>query len=149
MKINPYVSWVGIQDPEIQHIHGDTFDTKEGTSYNAYLIQSEKTVLIDTVFIGKSEEFIQNLEQIIDLGSIDYIVMQHGEIDHSGALPALMERIPNTPIVCTEECMHTLKGHYHETYNYHLVRTGNHLDIGNGQALFFIEMKMLHWSAGC
>lgn len=145
MNIKNNVTWVGSQDFFVKKFHGDAYDTPLGTSYNAYLIQEEKTVLIDTVAQGFAVDFINNLENIIDLKSIDYIVIQHGEIDHSGALPLLMEKIPNTPIYCTEECMYTLKGHYHKAYNFQLVKTGDTLTIGHGKELFFIEMKMLHW----
>jgi flavorubredoxin len=105
----------------------------------------EKNILIDTVFYGFGNEFIENLEALIALEAIDYIVIQHGEIDHTGGLIELMKRIPETPIVCTEECMHTIKGHFHKDYHFHLVKTGDTLEVGNKKQLTFIEMKMLHW----
>lgn len=143
--IKNHVSWVGKNDWELESFEGEELTTKHGSSYNAYLIQEEKTVLIDTVWTPFTDEFIANLAQEIDLNKIDFIVAQHGEVDHSGALPALMERIPNTPIYCTEFGVKSLKGQYHRDWNFHPVKTGERLDIGNGKELVFIEMQMLHW----
>ena len=95
------VSWVGKIDWELQEFHGSDYTINNGSSQNAYLIEEEKTVLIDTVWKPHSSEFIDNLESEIDLNTIDFIVCNHGEVDHSGSLPALMEKIPNTPIYCT------------------------------------------------
>ena len=92
------VSWVGKIDWELQEFHGSDYTINNGSSQNAYLIEEEKTVLIDTVWKPHSSEFIDNLESEIDLNTIDFIVCNHGEVDHSGSLPALMEKIPNTPI---------------------------------------------------
>jgi flavorubredoxin len=92
-----------------------------------------------------SKEFVKNLLKEIDLEKIDYIIANHAEIDHSGALPELMERIPNTPIYCTANGVKSLKGHYHKDWNFQTVKTGDTLDLGNDKQLVFVEMKMLHW----
>lgn len=86
------VSWVGKIDWELQEFHGSDYTINNGSSQNAYLIEEEKTVLIDTVWKPHSSEFIDNLESEIDLNTIDFIVCNHGEVDHSGSLPALMEK---------------------------------------------------------
>ena len=110
------------------------------------MIEEEKTVLIDTVWKPHSSEFIDNLESEIDLNKIDFIVCNHGEVDHSGSLPALMEKIPNTPIYCTENAVKSLVGQYHHPeWNFKTVKTGDSVDIGNGKSLVFVEMRMLHW----
>ena len=92
-----------------------------------------------------NEEFVENLAKEIELDSIDYIVANHGEVDHSGALPALMKRIPNTPIYCTANGVKSLKGQYHQDWDLRVVKTGDRLDVGNGKELIFLEMSMLHW----
>ena len=99
IKNNVY--WVGKTDWELESFHGADYTINHGSSQNAYLITEEKTVLIDTVWMPHATEFMKNLASEIDLDKIDFIVVNHGEIDHSGALPALMERIPNVPIYCT------------------------------------------------
>ncbi|HHT80651.1 MAG TPA: MBL fold metallo-hydrolase [Spirochaetales bacterium] len=140
------VSWVGKIDWELETFHGDDYSINNGSSQNAYLIQEEKTVLIDTVWKPYEREFRENLEREIDLEKIDFIVMNHGEVDHSGALPYLMEKIPNTPIYCTANAVKSLVGQYHHPeWNFKVVKTGDSVDIGNGKSLVFVDMRMLHW----
>ncbi len=142
------VSWVGKIDWELKEFHGADYSIKSGSSQNAYLIEEEKTVLIDTVWKPHSTEFVDNLEAELDgdLSKIDYIVANHGEIDHSGSLVELLRRIPNTPIYCTENGVKSLVGQYHHPeWNFKVVKTGDSIDIGNGKKLIFVEMKMLHW----
>ncbi len=139
------VSWVGKVDWELRTFHGEELSTHRGSSYNSYLLEEEKTVLIDTVWLPFAEEFVTNLATEIDLNKIDYIVVNHGEVDHSGSLPALMKRIPQTPIYCTANAVKSLKGQYHQDWNFRVVKTGDQLDVGNGKKLIFVEMAMLHW----
>ena len=100
-RIKNNVFWIGYIDWDLQKFHGDDFTIHSGSSQNAYLIEEEKTVLMDTVWAPHQFEFLRNLESEIDLKKIDYIVVNHGENDHSGSLPALIEKIPGTPIYCT------------------------------------------------
>lgn len=144
-QVKNNVYWVGKVDWELRKFHGDDYSTHKGSTYNSYLIQEEKTVLIDTVWAPFSEEFVENLAKEIDLQKIDCIIVNHGEIDHSGALPALMKHIPNKPIYCTANAVKSLKGQYHQDWNFQVVKTGDKIDIGNGKELIFVEMTMLHW----
>ncbi len=144
-KIKNNVYWVGKTDWELRKFHGNEYSTHRGSTYNSYLIREEKNVLIDTVWMPFSKEFVENLSKEIDLDKIDYVIANHAEIDHSGALPELMERIPNTPIYCTVNGVKSLKGHYHKDWNFQTVKTGDTLDLGNDKQLVFVEMKMLHW----
>ena len=143
-KINDLVTWVGKIDWELRTFHGEEYSTHKGSSYNSYLIRDEKTVLIDTVWSPFSKEFIANLKREIDLTKIDYIIMNHSESDHSGALLDLMKEIPNTPIYCTKSGTKILKGTYHQDWNFREVKTGDSLEIGKNK-LVFVEAKMLHW----
>jgi len=143
-KINDIVTWVGKIDWELKKFHGDEYSTNKGSSYNSYLIKDEKTVLIDTVWEPFTKEFIINLKKEVDIQKIDYIIMNHSEVDHSGALVELMKEIPNTPIYCTKSGVKILKGHYHQEWNFVEVKTGDTLDIGKNK-LTFIEATMLHW----
>lgn len=143
-KINDRVTWVGKTDWELRNFHGEEYSTHKGSSYNSYLIKDEKIVLIDTVWKPFAKEFVANLKKEIDLNKIDYIIANHAEVDHSGALPELMKEIPNVPIYCTKNGVKSLKGHYHEDWNFVEVKTGDTLDIGKNK-LVFIEARMLHW----
>jgi len=144
-KIKNNVYWVGKIDWELRKFHGNEYSTHRGSTYNSYLIREEKNVLIDTVWMPFSKEFVKNLSKEIDLEKIDYVIANHAEIDHSGSLPELMEHIPNTPIYCTANGVKSLKGHYHKDWNFKIVKTGDTLDLGNGKKLIFVEMRMLHW----
>ena len=144
-SIKNNVSWVGKNDWELRQFHGYEYSTHKGSTYNSYLITEEKTALIDTVFQPFSSEFIQNLAIEKVLNEIDFIIANHAEPDHSGALPVLLEMIPDTPVYCTENGVKSLKGHYHKDWNFHTVKTGDRLSVGNGKELIFIQAPMLHW----
>lgn len=143
-KLTDKVSWVGKTDWELMKFHGDEYSTHRGSSYNSYLIRDQKNVLIDTVWQPYDKEFIARLKQEIDLKKIDYIILNHSEIDHSGALPELMRELPDTPIYCTANGVKIIKGHYHQDWNFVTVKTGDSLDLGESK-LVFVEAPMLHW----
>ena len=143
-KITDKVLWVGKTDWELKSFHGDELSTRRGSSYNAYLVRDTKTALIDTVWHPYDREFVSRLKETIDLTEIDYIVMQHNEVDHSGALRELLREIPGTPIYCTKKGEAILRGHYHEDWNFVNVKTGDKLSLGETE-LTFIEAPMLHW----
>jgi len=143
-KLTDKVTWVGKVDWTLTAFHGEEYSTHKGSSYNSYLVRDKNTVLIDTVWQPYEKEFVAHLRDEIDLKEIDYIIANHAEIDHSGALAELMREIPETPIYCTANGVKSLKGHYHEDWNFIPVKTGDTLDIGESK-LVFIEAPMLHW----
>ncbi len=143
-KIKGNVSWVGKIDWELRKFHGDEYSTHRGSTYNSYLIEEEKIALIDTVWLPFAKEYVANLEAVLDLEKIDYVIANHAESDHSGALSELMRRIPDKPIYCTANGVKSLKGHYHKNWDFHPVKTGDRLSLGSKE-LIFIEAPMLHW----
>jgi anaerobic nitric oxide reductase flavorubredoxin len=143
-EIKKDVYWIGKVDWEIRKFHGDEYSTHRGTTYNSYLVKDKKTALIDTVWSPFGAEFVENLEKSFSLKKIDYVIAQHAEIDHSGALAELMENIPDTPVYCTNNGVHSLKGHFHKDWNFVPVKTGDKLSLGKKE-LTFIEAPMLHW----
>jgi anaerobic nitric oxide reductase flavorubredoxin len=144
LNVKNNIYWVGKIDWELRKFHGDEYSTHRGSSYNSYLIKEDKVALIDTVWKPFAKEFVENLANEIDLNKIDYIIANHAEIDHSGALPELMRLIPNTPIYCTKNGVKSLKGHYHQEWNFNVVKTGDKLSLGQKE-LIFIAAPMLHW----
>ncbi|GAV24597.1 MBL fold hydrolase [Carboxydothermus islandicus] len=144
VKISDSVTYVGKIDWELRRFHGEELSTHRGSSYNSYLIRDEKVALIDTAWIKFDKEYVKKLSEEIDLNKIDYVIALHGEIDHSGALPELMRHIPDKPIVCSANAVKSLKGHYHQDWNFQVVKTGDTLDLGS-KKLIFIEAPMLHW----
>lgn len=143
-KIKNGIDWVGKVDWELRKFHGEEYSTYRGTSYNSYLIRDKKSVLIDTVWDPFDKQFIKNLSRLIDLKNIDSIVALHAETDHSGALKELMSLVPDTPIYCTSNGIKSLKGRFHEDWNFIPVKTGDRLDLGQKE-LLFMEAPMLHW----
>lgn len=144
-KMTDKVTWVGKIDWELRSFHGEEYSTHRGSSYNSYLIKDEKNVLVDTVWAPFAEEYLAKLKEEIDLKDIDYIIAQHNEIDHSGALPLIMREIPDVPIYCTANGEKIIKAHFHQAdWNFKIVKTGDTLDIGES-TLTFVEAKMLHW----
>lgn len=144
ITVKENVSWVGKIDWELRKFHGEEYSTHRGSTYNSYLVRDEKTALIDTVWKPFAAEFVENLKNEIDLKKIDFIIANHAESDHSGALPELMKLIPGAPVYCTANAVKSLKGHYHQDWNFHTVKTGDRLNIGSKE-LIFIEAPMLHW----
>jgi anaerobic nitric oxide reductase flavorubredoxin len=116
----------------------------KGTTYNAYLLKTEKPTLIDTVDMEFGREFVEHLSEIIDPSELHYIVINHTEPDHSGGMAALAGRATNAIIVCTEPAVGELK----EMYKMHnreflVVKDGDTLDIGE-KTLLFKETPYLH-----
>jgi len=144
IKIKNNIYWVGKTDWELRKFHGDEYSTHRGSSYNSYLVKEDKVALIDTVWQPFAKEFVEKLTNEIDINKIDYIIANHAESDHSGALPELMRLIPDTPIYCTKNGVKSLKGHYHQDWNFQVVKTGDRLNLGRKE-LIFVEAPMLHW----
>ena len=144
VELKKDIHWVGVVDWGLRHFHGQELSTHRGSSYNSYLIRDQKNVLVDTVWEPFAEEFIANLRKEIDLAKIDYIIANHAEPDHSGALPELMRLCPNATIVLSKRGMDSIPGHYHQPWKFQVVGTGDSLNIGRRE-LRFIEATMLHW----
>ena len=144
VQVKQNVYWVGKIDWELRKFHGAEYSTHRGTTHNSYLIQEEKTALIDTVWAPFAGEYVDNLAAEIGLKNIDYVIANHAEIDHSGALPELLRRIPKVPVYCTANGVKSLQGHYHQDWNFQVIKTGTRLSLGSKE-LIFVEAPMLHW----
>jgi len=143
--ITDRVSWVGKVDWELRRFHGEEYSTHHGSSYNAYLVRGEKTALIETVWSPFAGEFVENLARAGVLDTIDFLVANHAEPDHSGAMPELLRARPGLPVYCTANGVKSLKGTYHQDWDFRVVKTGDTLDLGAGLTLTFVEAPMLHW----
>jgi flavorubredoxin len=117
---------------------------EKGTTYNAYLLETEKPTLIDTVDISFGMEFVKHLEGIMDLEKLHYVVINHVEPDHAGALGALMNNAKNAVVVTTELGKKFLIGMFKiKPERFHIIKNGEKLDIG-GKTLQFFETPFLH-----
>ncbi len=116
----------------------------KGTTYNSYLLDSEKPTLIDTVDISFGMDFVKHLETIMDLQKLQYVVINHVEPDHAGALGALMNKAKNAVVVTTELGKKFLIGMFKiKAERFHVIKDGETLDIG-GKTLKFFETPFLH-----
>ena len=138
------VYWVGVVDWGIRHFHGHELSTHRGTSYNAYLIVDEKVALVDTVWGPFRQQFVENVRQIVQPDNIDFVVANHAEPDHSGALPEMMALAKNATLVVSSRGRESIEGHYHQQWNFKEVKTGDRISLGKSE-LVFIEAPMLHW----
>ena len=137
------VNWVGVVDWNIRDFHGYT--TSRGTTYNAYLIRDEKTALIDTVKCNFAEELARNVEELTNFDKIDYIIVNHVEMDHSGSLPEIAKLAKNAKIIACQRGKDAIIDHYgHDFDGVEVVKTGDELKLGK-HTLRFIETPMLHW----
>jgi len=144
VQVSEDTFWVGAIDWNIRHFHGFTYSTHRGTTYNAYLIVDQKTALIDTVYGRFTEELLERIRGIIDPSKIDYVVANHVETDHSGALPAVLRLAPQAKLVGTAKCNEGLQKHYFGEWDFQAVKTGDEINLGK-RSLKFIEAPMLHW----
>ena len=137
------VYWVGAIDWLTRDFHG--YSTNRGTTYNAYLIIDEKVTLIDTVKKPYRSELMHRIRNIIDPKKIDYIVVNHVEMDHSGSLPEVVKEVNPEKIICSKMGQKALLKHFHqEDWPYHVVTPGEEISLGE-KTLSFLETRMLHW----
>jgi flavorubredoxin len=137
------VYWVGAVDWITRDFHG--YSTERGTTYNAFLIIDEKVTLIDTVKKPYKSELMHRIHSIIDPKKIDYLVVNHVEMDHSGSLPEVIEAINPEKVICSKMGHKALLQHFHRPdWPYHVVTPGEELSLGK-RTLNFLETRMLHW----
>ncbi|MFT5726389.1 MAG: flavorubredoxin [Desulforhopalus sp.] len=137
------VHWVGAVDWDIRDFHG--YSTYKGTTYNAFLVVDEKITLFDTVKHSHKAELLRNIKKIVDPEKIDYIVVNHVEMDHSGSLPDLVDLIKPEKIFCSPMGKKAILDHFHqEEWPFEVVKSGDEVSLGK-RTVQFIETRMLHW----
>ena len=108
------------------------------------LIVDEKVVLVDTVKHYLADEMLSRIASVIDPEKIDYVLVNHVEMDHSGSVPKVMEIAPNAKIITNAKAKRGLERHYKKDWEYVLVKSGDQMDIGS-RTLNFVETPMVHW----
>lgn len=141
-EIKPDIYAVGAVDWD-RRLFDELIPLPDGTSYNAYVIKSTKTALIDTVDPTKEKELLKNLEELkVD---IDYVICHHGEQDHSGSLPGVLDTYPKAQVVTNPKCKDMLKDLLLIPEKRFLtVNDGDTLSLG-GKTLEFILAPWVHW----
>ncbi len=141
-KIKEGIYWVGAIDWNLRNFHG--YLTQRGSTYNSYLIIDEKITLVDTVKEQFTDEMIERISSVIDPSRIDYIICNHVEMDHSGAIPRMMEIAPNAKVITSPKGESGLRDHYKKDFNYKAVESGTVLNLGK-RSIHFILTPMVHW----
>ena len=142
VQVKKGIYWVGAIDWNLRNFHG--YLTQRGSTYNAYLIIDEKITLIDTVKASLTDEMMGRISSLIDPSQIDYVVCNHVEMDHTGALPAVMEKAPSASILTSPKGVSGLKEHYKQDWNYKAMESGTILNLGQ-RNIHFILTPMVHW----
>ena len=142
VELKKGIYWVGAIDWNIRDFHG--YSTPYGTTYNAYLILDEKNVLVDTVKAPFYLEMLERISEIVDPSRIDVIVSNHVEMDHSGSLTQMVERIGSPTVITSERGQKGLIKHYKKLLKFKTVKSGETFSIGH-RTLTFVEAPMLHW----
>ncbi len=143
VEVKKDIYWVGAVDWSVRDFHG--YSTDKGTTYNAYLVMDDKITLFDTVKKPFKNDLLHCIYKVIEPSRIDYLVVNHVEPDHSGALAEMMEVIRPEKLFCSARGKKALLDHYHrEDWPYEVVETGSEISLGK-RTVQFVETRMLHW----
>ena len=144
-KVTADLTWVGADDRRLACFEG-VYGVPDGVSYNAYLLNDEKTVLFDTVDKAVSRTFFENLAHALGGRKLDYLVISHMEPDHAATIEELTLRHPEVTIVCNAK-IKTMLGQFFtlsDTLKYHIVAEGDKLSTGKHE-FTFVMAPMVHW----
>ena len=144
ISIKPDIYWVGVNDRITDLFEGLWPITAEGVSYNSYLINDEKKAVIDLMKSFKGDEYFAQMDEIIDVSKIDYIIINHMEPDHTGLLRTLRRISPNVTFIGTAKTKKLLEDFYSITDNIQVVNDGDTLSLGK-RTLQFLVTPFLHW----
>lgn len=144
VEISKDVFWIGAVDFNKRNFHGYS-RSPHGTTYNSYLIRDEKNVVFDTVDNEYAGTMFCRLAKVLPLEKVDYIVVNHAERDHSGALCQLVERCKPEKIITSATGKRFMEAQFDTTgWPIEVVKTGDSISIGK-RSIHFVETKMLHW----
>lgn len=144
IEIKKNIHWVGAVDWNISSFHGYSL-ARRGSNYNAFLVLDDKITLFDAVPDKFRLELYHQIHKLIKPEQIDYIVVNHVELDHSGALPFLVEKCAPEKIFCSPMGEKSLLSHFHRPdWPVQVVKDGESISLGQ-RDVTFLEARMLHW----
>ena len=143
-EIKNNIFYCGLNDCD-RRIFDELIPLEHGTSYNSYLVKgSEKTAIIDTMYPPKTAEYLKRFAEN-QLGKVDYIIANHGEQDHSGSIPALLEKFPNAIVLTNPKCAENIKNMLHvPSEKIREIADGEEVSLGD-KTLKFIFAPGVHW----
>ena len=140
-RLSDSIYWIGVKDPDLK-VFDIRMETKKGTTYNSYVINDEKVAVVDTVKNGFYDEFKENLVSVIGDKKVDYVIVQHTELDHSGTLIKLINDYPEAKIVGSKAAITYLKNILNREFDY--IEAREEISLGE-TTLKFITAPNLHW----
>jgi len=144
VEIKKDIFWVGFVDYDHRDFHGYS-RSPDGSTYNAYLIKDEKNVLLDTVASGYEGALLCRMAQVLEPEKVDYIICNHMELDHAGALEAIIERCKPEKIFVSQTGLKSMAGYFDcKDWPVQAVKSGDSINIGK-RTIVFQETRMLHW----
>jgi len=143
-EIKPGIYWVGVNDRTTDLFEGIWPITKEGVSYNSYLIKDEKTAIIDLTRSLMSDEYFSQLDEFINITDVDYVVLNHMEPDHSGIIRTLRRIAPQVKILGSSKTKEMLEKFFSISDNVQVVEDGDMLSLGKRKLKFF-STPFVHW----
>lgn len=145
MNLKGKVHYVGVND-RVKHRFEGLWFLPQGVSYNSYLIDDEKGVaLVDTVDVAFFAEFLDKIKAVIGERPIDYLIVNHMEPDHSGALALIRKYYPNIRLIGNKKTFEMVQGYYGAWPEGDIVvADGDSLDLGHHKLRFYLT-PMLHW----
>lgn len=144
IEIRPNVWWVGVNDRVSYLFEGLWPIAEEGISINSYLIKDEKSALIDVTEEILSDDYLAQLAEIFDISTLDYVIVNHMEPDHSGALSRLLQMAPNAKILGMPKAVAMMNDFYGLTENVESLKNGQELNLGSN-TLRFVYTPFVHW----
>jgi flavorubredoxin len=139
-----HIYWVGVNDYETQ-LFENLWPLPKGVSYNSYLIVDDKIALIDTVKQSFLPNLVSKIEHLLPPGrTLDYLVINHMEPDHSGSLKLFPKLFPQMKIVGNKRTAEFLESYYGITSPLVVVNEGDVLDLGHHKLTFYLT-PMIHW----
>ena len=142
-KISDDIIWVGA-DNRRQALFEAVYSVPRGVSYNSYLILDDKNVLIDTVDRSVTDVFFENVKYALDGKSLDYLVVQHMEPDHSATISDLLMRYPECTVICNKKTHDMILAFKGVEVKAIIVKDGDIIELGKHR-LTFISAPMVHW----
>ncbi len=143
-EISPGVHWVGVEDFN-RRLFDAVIPIPYGTSYNCYLVKGQnKTALVDSVPTGFADELFGKIASLHDPANIDYVIMNHAEPDHAGAISQVLARAPGASLMLSEKAVPLARRLHGITERMVVVKDGDSVDLG-GKTLRFIETPWVHW----
>lgn len=143
IELSNKVYWLGFNDRR-KHKFENQWPLEKGVTYNSYLINDEKTALIDTAEAPFSSDLIDWVEELLDGKNLDYLIINHMEPDHSGAIKDVVAAYPEVTIIGNRQTQPILEGFYSITKNFLTVADADTLELGK-HTLQFFTIPMVHW----